>query len=355
MYTLLQQLLATLERHQTNEEQLQTAARNFYQALRSASAAEIEMAVTALATALDSDNLTHAGQAAMVLGGLIHQGHDPTPAIEPLIDRLDYLLAMCSRLVAAVESELDKTSGSMDREEEDLFERTLSEIAPSRPIEMAAWQALEEFFYLPGVELFCSSPAAYRAGQHLRNLTKPIAHYHGGAHWLDRILAVLFDEPILVIEPSTQLGFTGTISGIADNFQLHTLLMDIFPHKQPWNIRRRVDLQAVEIALGKGAQSGNLPIVGTWNLYNWQAIGTDVKLPHPDDYSGSHYWIWGEGCPEDIAIFSGVRTILLGAPSYQRSFNVQRIFASLPARISCDRLLSREEVGAWLAMMAASN
>ncbi len=354
MQTFLQQLLATLNQPQATEAQLHSAVGKFYNSLSIASDREIQTAVAMLATTLDLDPLNHAGQAAMVIGALIHQGHDPTPAIEPLIDRLDYLLTMCGRMVTAVELELDKTAGTIDREEENLFERTLSSLAPTRQIEMDAWRALAEFFYLPGVELFCSSPAARIAGRYLRDLTKPIAHYHCGAHWLDRILSVLFDEPILVIEPSTQLGFQGKMSGIGDNFQLHTLLMDVFPHKQPWNIRRRVERQAVEIALGKGSQSDDKAIVGAWNLYNWQAVGADVKLPDANDRSSSQYWIWGEGCPEDIPVFSGFRTILLGAPSYNRSFGSHRAFASLPAQITCDRLLTREEVGAWLTMMAAS-
>ena len=41
-----------------------------------------------------------------------------------------------------------------------------------------------------------------------------------GAHWLDRILSVFDRAPILVIEPSTQLGFMGTMTGISGNFQL---------------------------------------------------------------------------------------------------------------------------------------
>lgn len=351
MQTSLQQLLATLARPRATEAQLQTAVSDFYRSMSSATEGQIQAAVGQLATALDFDNLTHAGHAAMVLGALIYQGYDPTPAIEPLIGRLHYLLTMCARLVAAVERELDKTAGSMDREEEDSFAQTLCALAPQRPIEMAAWQALSEFFYLPGVELFCRSLAAHGAGQDLQELTKPIAHYHPGAHWLDRILSVLFNEPLLVIEPATQLGFEGTMSGIVDNFQLHTLLMDMFPSRQPW--RQRVSQTAVDIAMGKGGQCDPSAIVGAWNLYNWYALDADLMLPAATDRSSSHCWIWGEGCPTDIAVFSGFRVVLLGTLSYKCSFNVQRAFANLPASITCDRLLSSQEVSAWLALMAA--
>lgn len=350
----LQQLLAILERPHATAAQIQVAVGDFYIGLSRANDAQIQATVGGLATALDFDNLTHAGHAAMVLGALIHKGYDPTPAIEPLIGRLNYLLTMCGRLVNAVERELDKTSGSMDREEEDLFDRTLYLLAPTRPIEMEAWKALSEFFYLPGVELFCRSHTAQTTGQYLRELTKPIAHYHRGAHWLDRILAVLFDEPLLVIEPKTQLGFVGKMSGIADNFQLHTLLMDVFPSQQPCP-QPRVSQAVVEIAKGSGSQCDRQQaIVGAWSLYNYDALGADLILPNATDYGSSHYWIWGEGSPAEITLFSGFRVVLLGDPSGDRRFDVQRAFANLPAQITCDRLLSRGEVDAWLAVMARS-
>ncbi|NJM63890.1 MAG: hypothetical protein HC849_33115 [Oscillatoriales cyanobacterium RU_3_3] len=103
-----------------------------------------------MASALEFDNLTHAGQAAMVIGALIHQGYDPTPAIEPLIARLNYLLTMCWSDDICCGTRARQTAGTIDREEEDLFERTLCQLAPTRQIEMDAWQALGEFFTCRG-------------------------------------------------------------------------------------------------------------------------------------------------------------------------------------------------------------
>lgn len=347
----LRQLLTTLKYLQVAEERLQMSIDNFYIALSQASAAEVRGAISDLAAALTLDNLTHAGRVAMVICGLMHQGYDRTPAIAPLINKLDYLLTMSGRLLVAAEREAGVASDDPDNAE--LIEQTLTEIALANPIESTAWDALEEFFYLPGVALFCQDLQARIAAQHLRELTKPIEHYHSGAHWLDRILSVFSNEPILAIEPSTKLGFEGKMSGISGNFQLHTLLMDIFPQQHLWQIQRRVSKKAVDIAMGKGAQCDpRNSIVGVWNMYDWQAIQPDLTLPDPSNYENTRNWIWGEGCPADIPVFSGFRVILLGTPSYKRGFGAQRDFANLPANITRDRLLNREEVTAWLLRMA---
>jgi hypothetical protein len=347
----LRQLLTTLKYSQVAEERLQMSIDNFYIALSQASVAEVRVAVSDLATALALDNLTHAGRVAIVICGLMHQGYDCTPAIAPLINKLDYLLTMSGRLLAAAEREAGAPSDDPDNAE--LINRMLTEIARTNPIESAAWEALEELFYLSGVTLFCQDLQARVAAQHLRELTKPIEHYHSGAHWLNRILSVFSNEPILVIEPSTKLGFEGKMSGISGNFQLHTLLMDIFPQQHLWQIQRRVSKKAVDIAMGKGAQCDpHNTVSGVWNMYDWQAIQPDLTLPDPADYGNDRHWIWGEGCPADIPVFSGFRVILLGAPSYKRGFGAQRDFADLRAKITRDRLLNRQEVTTWLLRMA---
>src|SRR5436190_5192026 len=44
------------------------------------------------------------------------------------------------------------------------------------------------------------------------------------AHWLPGLAQVLDDEPLVVIDHATGRGFRLIMSGIGDNFQLHTLL-----------------------------------------------------------------------------------------------------------------------------------
>ena len=46
------------------------------------------------------------------------------------------------------------------------------------------------------------------------------------AHWLPGLAQVLDDEPVVVIDNATGRGFRLIMSGVGDNFQLHTLLAD---------------------------------------------------------------------------------------------------------------------------------
>ncbi len=46
------------------------------------------------------------------------------------------------------------------------------------------------------------------------------------AHWVYELTWVLDDEPLLVLDRASGRGFRLTMSGIGDNFQLHTLVAD---------------------------------------------------------------------------------------------------------------------------------
>jgi hypothetical protein len=60
----------------------------------------------------------------------------------------------------------------------------------------------------------------------------------------------------------------------------------------------------------------------------------------------------GEGSPADIPVFEGYRVVLLGPPSYERTWQSQRMFANLPANLEITGRLSPEQVHAWLQRMA---
>jgi hypothetical protein len=196
------------------------------------------------------------------------------------------------------------------------------------------------------------SPEARWAAKSLRAQAQRIAELHEGAHWIQLILSVLDDEPLLVIEPATRTGILARSSGIVDNFQLNTLLMDAFPASSPSSLRR-VSLSAAEIARGTGPQMSEEVVTGAWNLYTWQALRRDLRLPESGDNDATGHWIWNEGIPADIPLFEERRVILLGPPSYERSWRSQRMFESLPARLHIEQRLTPAEATAWLERMAA--
>jgi hypothetical protein len=54
--------------------------------------------------------------------------------------------------------------------------------------------------------------------------TEDVAEQLNAAYWLHGLLLVLDDEELIVLHRPTGHGYRVSISGIGDNFQLHTLL-----------------------------------------------------------------------------------------------------------------------------------
>jgi hypothetical protein len=349
-----QHLIAKAQDPASTPADMETAANAFFAAAGGASAKEAQEAMAALGACFSWDDPQRAGFLALVCGALVERGWDPSPIVEPLRRRLETLFAPASALADACRARLPKTEGEANNEDDpgDAFEKVRAQAALEMPAESAAWDALEAF-WRPAIAVFSVSPAARAIARPLRAKAANIADYNTAGHWISMILAVLDDEPILAIEPATNLGILGRISGVVDNFQLNTLLMHEFP-KSGFFARRRVPQRVADVARGAGPQQTGDIVTSVWNLYTWQAIQPDLKLPDPNDYGAHTNWIWNEGKPEDIPDFDGRRVILLGPPSYPRSWQSQRMFLMLPASLVCERKLSKDEVHGWLQRMAAA-
>ena len=101
------------------------------------------------------------------------------------------------------------------------------------------------------------------------------------------LLRLLMRETVLVLYPDRNQGFLILIDGVTDNFQLHTLLADaliteggLLRRKGPsWGIPgKRPSPRVVATMRGDGPQSIDEPSTGSWNLYNWTALGEDSQL-----------------------------------------------------------------------------
>jgi hypothetical protein len=202
-------------------------------------------------------------------------------------------------------------------------------------------------FWPAAIAFFSKDPGARRAAWRLRDALTPRLETQDGAFWIHKMLAVLHDEPILVIEPATKLGVVGRMSGVADNFQLHTLLMGVFPHKKP-RFTPRVSETALRVARGAGPHQDETSVKGHWNLCTWRSVLPSLKLMQ----DASQHWIWGEGIPMDIPVFEGHRVVLLGPASYERSWGSSRMFGHLLAEVQIDQRLVPKEIDSWLQKMA---
>ncbi len=317
-----------------------------------ASPEDSRKAMATLASGLNTLEPEPAGVASRVVGAMIEAGHDPRPARAAMLGALQQTLPVCADIADEARAEVGEPPEHIDEDEAEdwLAERgaeALNEAAGRRPAAAAAWQRLHEVW--PGaIAMFSVDPEARAEAQDLAPIAERIEDVHEAAGWLRAMLTVLHDEPYVAIEPETRTGVVGRISGIVENFQLCTLLMDEFPRDEP-----RVSKAAVAVARGDGPQQIDETVTGVWNLFTYEALQPGGELPDPADVSLSHTWIWNEGMPADIPVLDGHRVILLGPAAYSRQWKAQRMFLKLPARLTAD-LLDDDAVGGWLAKIAAA-
>ncbi|MCA9074582.1 MAG: hypothetical protein KDA93_06080 [Planctomycetaceae bacterium] len=341
-------LLDVVSHPESSEDSIQESTRKYLDEVGHSSLSEIADSMVILADGFRLNDPARAGHVGLVCGALIERGYDPERVVTPLIDYLRELLQKSTALSEACIAQFPKDVQE-DVALDEVFAEIREQMAKEMPAETMAWKALE-VMWKPGISLLSVSPESRKRAQDLSQWSSRIAEYHEGGHWLTLMLSVLDNEPLLVIEPATQMGIVCRMSGVTDNFQLNVLIMDAFPKRRFFS-RRRVSSSAVSIARGEGPQQSSEILYGKWNLYSWRALATDNSLPNPDDPTSRTNWIWNEGIPSDIPVFDGFRVVLLGPLSYMRMWPSQRTFARLNARLTVDEVLAKEDVASWLQRM----
>jgi hypothetical protein len=145
----------------------------------------------------------------------------------------------------------------------------------------------------------------------------------------------LHEEELLVLDRPTGTGYLLRMSGLTDNFQLHTLL--------------------AHVLVGGGHLKGDAPSAAAVAACRDADIAPEQR-PHtvgtfnlvaPD---GS--WIWNEGTPSDIPVLDGVRTLVLDPAPYRRGWPAGRFIPGIEGELTLVRVLSPQESGAALAKAA---
>ncbi|MEU2429981.1 hypothetical protein ABZ611_10755 [Streptomyces sp. NPDC007861] len=144
-------------------------------------------------------------------------------------------------------------------------------------------------------------------------------------------LRVLDDEPLVVLHRESGTGYAMRMSGLGDNFQLHTLLAGALIAGGQVSGDAP---SAREIAVCRDAP-GQTPTTGVFNL-----VGADGG------------WIWNEGTPSDIAVVDGVRLLVLDPPPYQRGWPAGRLFPGMHGDLVLERVLDAREAADWFAKVA---
>jgi hypothetical protein len=157
------------------------------------------------------------------------------------------------------------------------------------------------------------------------------------AECLADLAQVLDDEPLVVLDSATGRGFHLTMSGIGDNFQLHTLLAD----------RLIGDV-------AQGLLAGVRPDV------SWVAAATAGPTEPPNGlirrslrlFDASGQYVSPEGLPADIAVRDGVRVLVAYPPSGDYFWTSGRVFEVMTPDLRLDRTLTAQEALEWFARTA---
>lgn len=158
------------------------------------------------------------------------------------------------------------------------------------------------------------------------------------AHWLPGLAQVLDDEPVVVIDDATGRGFRLTMSGIGDNFQLHTLLAD-----------RLIGDPS------RGLLAGERPAPA------WVAAATTAPPLPPAGviiqrrfrlFDATGAYIYPEGRPADIPLTEGARVIVLHPPRGDYGWTCGRTYEHMVPALTLDHIMTPDQAGAWCARIA---
>ncbi|HEV7896719.1 MAG TPA: hypothetical protein VGP31_02580 [Planosporangium sp.] len=313
---------------------------------RRADAAELTAAVHVLAPALADVPLANGGPLATLVGGLVEMGADPTAALDPLVLRV----ADGLERAAGFPGLWEKSSGGgeppapEDTGQIPVVLDGLRAVAEQAGVTRSQAGGIAEAWFtvgdwVPGLLVSLQRKDVRQALPHRQRLTAAAAAVREDidtAYWMYGLLQVLDDEPVIVLHRATGRGYRVTLSGIGDNFQLHTLLAatligdparGLIPGEPP---QRRWVAAATD---GETQPRGG--IMGQFNLVD--AFGE---------------WIWNEGRPAGIPLLDGRRVIVVDPPPYPRSWNAGRVYPLMRPTITLDGFLGPDEAARWMSKVA---
>ncbi|MBM2622412.1 hypothetical protein JIG36_43610 [Actinoplanes sp. LDG1-06] len=308
---------------------------------------ELTAALAPLVPALEQVALGNGGMLATLVAGLIEQGADPLPVLPVLVDRLATGLELAAQFgVLADKLGNEVTAPTSADEYRDLRER-LVRAAPSAGLSVEeageitqAWFTVKD--WIPSLLLPLQQKPARQALPQRERLTAATAGmtpHADDAAWLYGLLEVLDDEPLLVLHRPTKQAYDLTISGVGDNFQLHTLLA---------------------ATLIGPASRGLLP--GTPPEAAWVASATEGELSPPSPIHGQFYLadatgetIWNEGRPADIPLLGDHRVVVLDPPPYERSWNIGRTYPLMKPEVTLNRVLPAAEAFEWASRVSPAS
>ncbi len=304
-------------------------------AAEGASPQECREALAILLPLLANIPLGPGGPVAQMVGSLAGLGGEPLLPLPVLVERAASAMEAAMGFVEAYRQLGVEPS---DDDPNSAIERLIAQREGLGLTEREAYRLAEAFHtggeWVQPVLYLCQRKEVRLALPQRERLTRaiePMVEYIETAHWLHGLLQVLDDESLLVLHRETEQGFRLRISGIGDNFQLHTLLAAHLIGQVPGEPITATELSAAT----DGEMMPPTGIRGRFNLV---------------DAEGN--WVWNEGRPSDIPPLDGVRVVVLDPPPYARSWNAGRAYPLMAPEVVVERRLSPEEARELLSRVA---
>ena len=311
------------------------------QASQTAPPAELSAALPRLAEGIAAAPPNLGGFLAVVSGAWIERGADPAPAGLAVVHRITEVTAAALAFANAWEEATGgKPPPDMDGEpSQEVFGTVAPGLGDGAVTAMMAWFALPKYA-LAGCTVLQMAPLVRASiddrDLHVRAAGQAARHLGQMDHY-QTLLRVLDGERLLVLDRASRKGWTVTISGIGDNFQLHVLLGGALIGRPGGLDGERPPADVLACFLDADAPAEPPITSSPWNLV---------------DAHGE--WIWNEGVPADIPAVNGTRVVVIDPPSYHRTFPAGRRFPLMPATLRVDGMHLPEDLGAWWPHIAAA-
>lgn len=319
---------------------------------------------------INHDSPQVGGIIALTCGAIVEIGGlDSVQSGIALVERATPLLQAAHRLPTLLEEVYPLTEDNEDEEPEDvalevegrqISREVANQLFTRDPQAVVAWQVRDLWISPLIAHLTRSAELRRRASAH--------SAFHGiveqnasSGDWLRMALRVLDDTELLVLHPEIDQGYRLKMSGVEGNFQLHLLLADLLIARQNQGNQTEglpgtpPSPRIADAVWGRrGPQFAEETAQGAWNLYDWRAAAHWEKIATNGGTKHLYCWVWGEGIPDDIPEFEGVRVLLLGDLDSQRYFDAGRCFEGLRPSLTIEETLSSATVQSWMARLRAA-
>lgn len=331
------------------ETKVMDAMRALYDEAKSLDPAEMAPVIEAYGSLLRRLPWMLAAQVALLASSLVERGGSPLPFAGPVGNAVHKLFAECNEFVATWLVMLVKSGAA-----EDPALANEMELAPLLPNPLNIDEMMPTFQALLDARVedaYRLHMAWFTADQWQRPLVSLLQHRHGrdalphrqeladaiwtlanareDLHFAARVLRVLDDEKLVVLHRPSGQGWELKMSGITDNFQLHTLLAD------------RLVGAGDDMIPGEPPTQEQVAAATDGNLLTGMSAIFDLTSATGEAIRNDKY-------PADIPERDGSRVIVLDPLSHSQRWEVGRVFPAMTPSLELERTLTRAEAADWL-------